>query len=110
MFLRGHNWAAALILVLAPLRPAFAAEASLFSREPDPITTSCGGRCTPTVYVGPHLATPMARASVDSFSTARRTSSRPRAFDAVEGTDRDPLSNKTYDLNFPKTVPVLRGP
>ncbi len=33
---------------------------------------------------------------------------RPRAFDASEGTARDPLRNKTFDLNSPKTVPSLR--
>jgi UPF0755 protein len=31
-----------------------------------------------------------------------------RGFDAVEGTARDPLRNKTFDLNSPKTVPQLR--
>ena len=31
-----------------------------------------------------------------------------RAVDASEGTARDPLLNKTYDLNSPKTVPPLK--
>ncbi len=31
-----------------------------------------------------------------------------RAFDASEGTPRDPLLNQTYDLNSPHTVPTLR--
>jgi len=31
-----------------------------------------------------------------------------RIFDASEGTAIDPLKNKTWDLNSPKTVPVLR--
>jgi UPF0755 protein len=35
---------------------------------------------------------------------------RSRAFDASEGTARDPLRNKTYDLSYPKSVPVLRNP
>lgn len=35
---------------------------------------------------------------------------RSRAFDASEGTAKDPLRNKTYDLTYPKTVPVLRNP
>ncbi len=34
--------------------------------------------------------------------------SRLRAFDAVEGTAKDPLRNTTYDLNFPKTIPNLK--
>jgi UPF0755 protein len=33
---------------------------------------------------------------------------RPRAFDAVAGTAKDPLNNKTFDLNSPKTVPNLK--
>ena len=33
---------------------------------------------------------------------------RGRAFDAVEGTSRDPLRNRSYDLNSSKTVPNLR--
>jgi len=33
---------------------------------------------------------------------------RPRAFDASEGTPLDPLLNTTYDLNYPKVVPVLK--
>jgi UPF0755 protein len=31
-----------------------------------------------------------------------------RIFDASEGTALDPLKNKTWDLNSPKTVPLLR--
>jgi UPF0755 protein len=34
--------------------------------------------------------------------------SKPKLPDAVEGTSKDPLLNKTYDLNSPKTVPSLR--
>ncbi|MGH6838966.1 MAG: endolytic transglycosylase MltG [Methylocella sp.] len=33
---------------------------------------------------------------------------RPRGFDASEGTALDPLRNKTYDLNYAKTVPALQ--
>lgn len=33
---------------------------------------------------------------------------RARAFDASEGTARDPLLNKTFDLNSPKQVPQLK--
>jgi UPF0755 protein len=29
-------------------------------------------------------------------------------FDAVAGTAKDPLNNKTFDLNYPKTVPNLK--
>jgi UPF0755 protein len=31
-----------------------------------------------------------------------------RGFDAVEGTDKDPLRNKTYDLTSAKTIPQFR--
>lgn len=34
--------------------------------------------------------------------------SRSRAFDASEGTPRDPLLNKTFDLNTPKVIPNIR--
>jgi UPF0755 protein len=46
---------------------------------------------------------PAAKAAPDG--TAPR---RARAFDASAGTPFDPLKNKTYDLNHPKTVPVIR--
>jgi len=35
---------------------------------------------------------------------------RARGFDASEGTEKDPLKNKTFDLTNPKNVPVLRQP
>jgi UPF0755 protein len=40
---------------------------------------------------------------------AEAGAARPRAFDASEGTQRDPLLNKSFDLNSPKTVPTLRN-
>jgi UPF0755 protein len=33
---------------------------------------------------------------------------RPGGLDASEGTPRDPLLNRTYDLNSPHTVPALK--
>ena len=33
---------------------------------------------------------------------------RPGGLDASEGTERDPLLNRTFDLNSPKTVPALK--
>ena len=35
---------------------------------------------------------------------------RARGFDASEGTNKDPLKNKTFDLSNPKNVPTLRQP
>ncbi|MBV9741020.1 MAG: endolytic transglycosylase MltG [Hyphomicrobiales bacterium] len=50
-----------------------------------------------------------ASASSDQGSSAGATSARrPIAFDAVAGTKKDPLNNKTFDLNSPKTVPSLK--
>ena len=37
-----------------------------------------------------------------------RQAAHARAFDASEGTPHDPLRNKTYDLNYAKTVPVIQ--
>jgi UPF0755 protein len=45
-----------------------------------------------------------------SALTAGRGAGRAGGVDASEGTPRDPLLNKTYDLNSPKAVPVLRSP
>ncbi len=42
--------------------------------------------------------------------TPRSRGGRPRGFDASEGTDKDPLKNKTFDLNTPKNVPALKQP
>jgi UPF0755 protein len=50
-------------------------------------------------------ATPVAEAEP---APAPAGGKRPRAFDASEGTARDPLRNKSYDLTSAKTVPVLR--
>jgi UPF0755 protein len=49
-------------------------------------------------------------ASVDMVGPAAQHpgATRPRAFDASEGTPLDPLLNQTYDLNFPKVVPSLK--
>ncbi len=55
--------------------------------------------------------TPPASTSVMALAEpepAPPTGRRPRAFDASEGTDRDPLRNKNFDLNSAKTIPVLR--
>jgi UPF0755 protein len=41
---------------------------------------------------------------------AGRQQGRVRGFDASEGTERDPLRNKTFDLSNPKNVPALRQP
>lgn len=51
------------------------------------------------------------RGSADVPSAGSRAKGgRARGFDASEGTDKDPLKNKTFDLNSPKTVPALKQP
>jgi UPF0755 protein len=47
-------------------------------------------------------------AQADSDVPVGAPQRRPRAFDASEGTSRDPLRNKSFDLSSPKTVPSLR--
>jgi UPF0755 protein len=57
---------------------------------------------------------PEAETRTDSTDPAAAPNARvPRksiGFDASEGTDRDPLKNKSYDLSTPKSVPVLASP
>ena len=57
-------------------------------------------------------ANPDAAASLTAADQTTATSDgaprRPIAFDAVAGTAKDPLKNKTFDLSYPKTVPNLK--
>ncbi len=46
--------------------------------------------------------------SDQSSTTSGVVPRRPIAFDAVAGTKKDPLNNRTFDLNSPKTVPSLK--
>ena len=57
-------------------------------------------------------APPPGTVSQPTRTNSTSTNGRPRgpAFDASEGTEKDPLRNKTYDLNSPQTVPALREP
>jgi UPF0755 protein len=54
---------------------------------------------------GPRI---MASADIVAPTLTGHPGSRARGFDASEGTALDPLLNTTYDLNFPKTVPILK--
>jgi UPF0755 protein len=49
-------------------------------------------------------AAPMAAAAI----AEPQANARPNPHDASEGTSRDPLLNKNFDLTTPKTVPLLR--
>ncbi len=66
---------------------------------------SQAGIAAPRVPAGGSDAVAAAAPEPDPAAGAPR---RPRAFDASEGTSRDPLRNKSFDLNSPKTVPSLR--
>lgn len=50
------------------------------------------------------------RGSISPPGTGAPDGKRSKAFDASEGTEKDPLKNKTFDLNSAKTVPVLNQP
>lgn len=63
------------------------------------------GASQPRVAASGELVDPARQPQSDAPAAAPR---RPRAFDASEGTARDPLRNKTFDLNSPKVVPNLR--
>ena len=45
-----------------------------------------------------------------SLAPVKASPSKGRVIDASEGTKLDPLLDKTYDLNTPKTVPILKMP
>jgi UPF0755 protein len=51
------------------------------------------------------LAAPL---GASAASTNDGGAPRSRAFDASEGTARDPLRNRSFDLNSPKAIPQLR--
>ncbi len=60
---------------------------------------------------GASTTTPAGAANALPATGARPTGPMGRGFDASEGTNRDPLKNKTFDLNNPKNVPsTLRQP
>nr|WP_245410944.1 endolytic transglycosylase MltG [Microvirga flavescens] len=46
----------------------------------------------------------------DQAPAVLKPGARPRAFDASEGTNKDPLKNKNFDLNSGKSVPNLKQP
>ncbi|MCC2650104.1 MAG: aminodeoxychorismate lyase [Microvirga sp.] len=56
----------------------------------------------------PSDAAPALRGTANALPV---TGGRPgRGFDASEGTEKDPLKNKSFDLSNPKNVPSLRQP
>ncbi|MBL8590474.1 MAG: hypothetical protein JNK46_18205, partial [Methylobacteriaceae bacterium] len=66
-----------------------------------------GDQVIPPLDLPPPTAAAPAAAPI---ALAAAGGARPRALDASEGTPLDPLRNRTYDLNSPKTVPSLTQP
>ena len=64
----------------------------------------------PVPGAAPAGTPPRASAYAPGAEAAATPTGRPKAFDASEGTQRDPLRNRTFDLNSPKSVPQLRQP
>ena len=65
--------------------------------EPAGLASVTSGAATPAV----------APDESSSPQTNGEPTPRPKAFDASQGTPYDPLRNKTYDLNYAKTVPAM---
>jgi UPF0755 protein len=74
--------------------------------------TDAGGQPMPTgaaAYTQEQLTGP-AVPGQPPRAAGGRGQARTRGVDASEGTPRDPLLNKSFDLNSAKTVPALRQP
>jgi UPF0755 protein len=69
-----------------------------------------GSAGTPAPAGAPALTAPAAPGQAGRPGNARPPQGRGRGVDASEGTLRDPLLNKSFDLNTSKTVPPLRQP
>jgi UPF0755 protein len=99
-----------------PGRPS--AEASVDRIEPPPLPDSRTDNLTGQPPRASAFAPTDGTQEIETFpASGNRTRNsqqipqgqRSKAFDASEGTARDPLRNKTFDLNSPKTVPALRN-
>jgi UPF0755 protein len=76
---------------------------------------AAGVKLSPTSPLDPNsIIDPAAGADTADPTSAQAPAAAPGAprrlggFDAVAGTAKDPLNNKTFDLNSPKTVPNLK--
>jgi UPF0755 protein len=90
--------------------PLAGPRAASFTDQPQPndlevYPVSPGRRATMNQ---PAPSLPNARAGQVPPASGDPGQPRPRAFDASEGTARDPLRNRTFDLNSPKAIPALR--
>ena len=75
---------------------------------PVPASRRTGGRSIASGLNGDAPRQDIASAGSLAVSQGEPGQPRPRAFDAVEGTAKDPLKNTTFDLNSPKDIPTLR--
>ncbi len=90
------------------------AAAAVDRAEPDVPAAIPGAPALPAGAAVPAIPgsvapTPGARPQQPARGQAPAARAGGRAVDASEGTARDPLLNRTYDLNSPQTVPALRN-
>ncbi|CAN7226621.1 endolytic transglycosylase MltG [Bosea sp. LjRoot90] len=83
-------------------------EAPAATRQQDSQAATAPDQAQPESFPVPGNRRAAAGQPVQAGATAGPAGTRARAFDASEGTTRDPLLNKTFDLNSPKQVPPLK--
>lgn len=65
---------------------------------------------TPDTRSQGEMSSTLPRSAAAYADPTRANGPRPAAFDAVEGTERDPLLNRSWDLNSAKNVPAFGPP
>lgn len=80
----------------------------LQSRQAERKARAAGFGSSPGADVPPTEAAQAAAAASDAPQTSGAGPTHPRIIDVSEGTALDPLRDKTYDLNYPKTVPSFK--
>jgi UPF0755 protein len=100
----------------SPAKPAATVSAFTLGPGLDELGISVGGVRSPAAAtldgpIGAEDAADAPNGTETSPPTKPQNDGRAvhaRAFDASEGTPLDPLRNKTYDLNYAKTVPAIQ--
>ena len=67
-----------------------------------------GSTVDPNALMDPNASADGSDVPMPASTPATTVPLRSRGFDAVAGTAKDPLNNKTFDLNSPHTVPNLK--
>jgi UPF0755 protein len=80
-------------------RPTLDGPSDLLNAPPPPVSPADAGDAAKAAALA-------AVSNPDSSGAGPPT--RPRIYDVSEGTSLDPLRDKSYDLNHPKTVPALK--